>query len=122
LGRVLALATSPVALCVYFWQRMPWAVRRYRITDRRIVILKGLVLREAAGVLFDAFDAIDLEVLFGQEWLHSGNLIFRREGREVFRLEGVLRPVVFREACLKAQKSSIAVHGVLAKQLAAVAG
>jgi len=41
-GKLLAAATIPVSLVVYFWQLMPFVTRRYRLTNARVVIEKGL--------------------------------------------------------------------------------
>jgi len=65
------------------------------------------------------FDVIDVEVLGGQAWLHCGELIFRRDGQEVFRLAGVGRPDVARQACLKVRTAMVATQEVLSQQLAA---
>ena len=62
------------------------------------------------------FDAIDVEILPGQEWLHAGELVFRRQGAEVFRLSGVSRPEPFRQACLEAQTAMVSVRDVLQNQ------
>ncbi len=119
MGKALAAATIPVALVVFFWQLMPFVSRRYRLTNRRIVIDKGLKPVEGSSIALEAFDAIDVELRPGQDWLHCGEMIFRREGQEVFRLSGVGRPEVFRQACLKARTALVATQQVLAAQMAA---
>jgi hypothetical protein len=45
-------------------------------------------------------------------------LVFRHQGREVFRLAGVSRPEVFRQVCLKAQRAMLSFQGILAEQAA----
>lgn len=120
-GMLLAVATIPVSLCVYAWQLLPFVFRRYRITDRRVVVDKGLGLKEERSLGLDEFDEIEIVVLPGQEWLRSGELVFRRDGQEVFRLSGVSRPVPLREVCLKARAALIGVRGVLQSQAAAAA-
>ena len=57
---------------------------------------------EAKSVRLDAFDSIEVDVRPGQDWHHAGDLVFRNGTTETFRLEGVLRPEAFRQACLKA--------------------
>ena len=43
LGKLLAVATLPLSLLVYFWQLTPYGCRRYMLTNRRIIIRKGLM-------------------------------------------------------------------------------
>jgi hypothetical protein len=105
LGKLWALATIPVSLLVYLWRLMPGRCHRYALTDQRVIVRLGLTAKEGPSITLDQFDAIDVAVLPGQEWLHAGDLVFKREGKEVFRLAGVSRPEGFRHACLKAQNA-----------------
>ena len=116
LGNLLAVLTLPVSLAVFAWQLLPFVARRYRITDRRIVIQKGL--SDGPSVGLDEFDAVDVDVLPGQAWLRAGEVIFRRDRREVFRLSGVSRPEIFRHVCLEARTAMTSVHQVLEEQAA----
>ena len=116
LGKLLALATIPISLTVFAWQLLPFVCRRYAITTRRLIIRKGYSETDEKSIDLDGFDAIDVEVLPGQQWLHAGELIFRRDGGEVFRFSGVSRPEVFRQACLKAQDALLSVRAVLEQQ------
>ena len=116
LGTLLSIATLPVSLAVYAWQLMPFVARRYRLTDRRIVIQRGLTPVDGDSIGYDEFDAIEVETLAGQEWLHAGELVFRRDGKEVLRFSGVSRPEVFRQVCLEAQNARLAVDRILAQQ------
>jgi hypothetical protein len=118
LGKLLALATIPISVAVFCWQLMPYVCRRYALTNRRIIIRKGLMPMDEQWIDLDEFEAIDLEVLPGQQWLHAGNLIFRRGGREVLRLSGVSRPEVFRHVCQTAQAALLSVRKVLQQQAA----
>jgi len=113
LGKLLALATIPVSLTVFFWQLMPYFCRRYALTNRRIIIRKGLSAVDAQWIGLDEFDAIEIEVLPGQAWLHSGDLIFRRGNLEVLRLASVARPEVVRQVFLTAQNAHVSVHRAL---------
>ena len=100
LGKLLALATIPLSLAVFCWQLMPYVCRRYALTNRRIIVRKGLLPMDQRWLELDEFETIDVEVLPGQQWLHAGDLIFRQGGNEVLRLRGVSRPEVFRHVCL----------------------
>jgi hypothetical protein len=116
LGKLFALAMIPLALAVYVWQILPFLIRRYRLTDRRVVVQKGLVPKDERFIDLDAFDAIEIAVLPGQAWLRAGDLVFTRNGQEVFRLPGVSRPEAFRQVCQKAQMALLSVRKVLDQQ------
>lgn len=119
LGKLMALATIPVSLAVFCWQLMPYACRRYALTNLRIVVQKGLTAVAGPAIGLDEFDTIDILVLPGQEWLHCGELVFCNEGTEVFRLSGVSRPEIFRQVCLKARTALVSFRQVNAEQAAA---
>jgi hypothetical protein len=91
---------------------------RYRLTNRRVIIERGLAAREEQYVDLDRFDAIDVVVLPGQEWYPAGDLIFRRGTVETFRLRGVMRPETFRQTCMKAHQAFVGVRKAV--QLTAV--
>ncbi len=116
LGKLLALASIPIALVVYAWQLMPIVCRRYTLTSHRILILNGLSAVEEKSLDLDGFDTIDVELLPGQDWLHAGDLVFKQDANEVFRLPGVSRPEVFRQVCLKSQHALLSVRQVLEQQ------
>lgn len=116
IGRLMALVTIPLTLIVFAWQLCPFVCRRYTITNRRVIIQKGYSATDSMSIDLDAFDTIDIEVLLGQAWLHSGELIFRQADKEVFRLSGVSRPDVFRQICLETRSATISVANVLKEQ------
>ena len=104
LGKLFALLLIPVAIPLFALSLLPGVIRRYRLTNRRIVVQKGLQSIDERWVDFDRFDSIDIEVLPGQEWYPAGDLIFRRGAIETFRLQGVSRPETFRHTCLAARR------------------
>jgi hypothetical protein len=105
LGRLLALATIPISLTVFCWQLTPWVCRRYALTSRRIIIQKGLSAVEGPAIGLERFDTIEVAVLPGQQWLRTGEVIFRHQGEEIFRLRGVPQPEIFRQMCLKVRRA-----------------
>jgi hypothetical protein len=119
LGKIMALATIPVSLVVYFWRLMPGYCRRYAVTTRRIVIRRGLTAVEDRWINLDEFDEIRIEVLPGQTWLRCADVSFRRDGHEMMRLAGVSHPEPFRQACLKAQTALVSVGRVIRQQMTA---
>lgn len=101
LGNLIALLAIPLALVLFFLRIAPGIGTRYRLTNRRLIVERGLQSAAEKAVDLDRFDAIDVEVLPGQAWYHAGDLVFRLGNVETFRLEGVSRPAAFRETCLK---------------------
>src|SRR5262245_4634070 len=100
-GNLIALLSIPVALVLFFMRIAPGIGVRYRLTNRRIIVERGLTGVLDKAVDLDRFDTINIEVLPGQAWYHAGDLVFRLGNVETFRLEGVSRPAAFRETCLK---------------------
>jgi hypothetical protein len=109
LGRIALLATIPAGLMLYLSLRLPWAIRRYRLTNRRVMIEQGINPRVQQYVDLDRFDAVDLVVRPGQEWYAAGDLVFRRGPVETLRLAGVSRPESFRRVCLEARQAYVSV-------------
>jgi hypothetical protein len=118
LGNFWALATIPFSLVLYFWLKMPYLCKRYTLTNRRIIICKGLAPRDDKWIELDEFDACEIEILPGQEWLRSGDLVFCHGEIELLRLSGVVRPTVFRNVCLTAQNALVSVRKVVLEQAA----
>lgn len=109
LGNLLALASIPLMLGLYLTMRLPWAITRYRLTNRRVTIDRGIAWKVEQYVDFDRFDSVEVEIKPGQEWYPAGDLVFRLGNTETFRLLGVRRPEVFRQAVLKVQQSYVSV-------------
>jgi len=119
-GRLALLATIPFGLLLYFSLRMPWAIRRYRLTNRRVTMERGINPQVEQYVDLDRFDAIDLVVQPGQEWYQAGDLVFRRGQIETLRLAGVSRPESFRRVCLEARQAYVSVAKAQPERAAAV--
>lgn len=116
LGKLLAVATIPLSFALYFWRVAPRVARRYTLTDRRVMIRQGLAGTEGDWIGLVEFDSIEVEILPGQEFFRSGDLVFRSNGQAVFRLPGVKDPETFRQICLKARLSLAGVADVLSRQ------
>lgn len=121
IGRILALVSIPLILPVYFHMivpRLPFVVfgwpnsacRRYRLTNRRVIVEQAFGGGEQQSVSLDRFDAIDLVVQPGQAWYPAGDLHFRLGEIETFRLVGVPHPQGFRHSCLKAHAGFVGVQ------------
>jgi hypothetical protein len=121
IGRLIALASSPLMAAIYFLMRLPrvpfvlvgfpnalcW---HYRLTNRRVVMENPYRRGEIKSVTLDRFDTIEVVVQPGQEWYKAGDLVFRMGPTETFRIDGVPRPETFRQTCLKAQQSFAGVN------------
>jgi hypothetical protein len=103
LGKLFALVSIPLAVGLYFALRLPFRARRYTLTNRRVVVRKGLTAKDERWVELDRFDSIVLDVLPGQQWFPAGDLVFKNGAVETFRLEAVRHPEAFRRTCLKAR-------------------
>ncbi|MEN6451084.1 MAG: PH domain-containing protein [Thermoguttaceae bacterium] len=119
LGKLLAVAMIPLALVVFCWQLMPYVCRRYALTNRRVIIRKGLLPMDERWIEHDEFDSIDVEVLPGQAWLYAGDLVFRHGGNEVLRLAGVSRPEVFRHVCMTVRNAMVNIRPTAPAEAAA---
>jgi hypothetical protein len=116
LGNLLALLSIPLVLPLYFLKVLPFLGTRYMLTNRRVVVLRGIVGKEEKFVDLDRFDAVEVVVEPGQAWYHAGDLVFKQGAVETFRLEGVSRPEAFRATCLKSQMAHAGVKRARAKQ------
>ena len=120
IGQLIALASIPVMMALYFLMRLPrvplvlvgiqnpfcW---QYRLTNRRL-IQENPFGSEIKSVALDRFDAIDTVIEPGQAWYKAGDLVFRQGQVETFRIWGVPRPETFRQTCLKANQSFVGVQ------------
>jgi hypothetical protein len=116
LGNLLALLSIPIALKLYFFRILPYVGTRYLLTNRRVVVLRGITGVEEKSVDLDRFDNIDIVVQPGQAWYDAGDLIFKKGNVETFRLDGVSRPAAFRETILKSRLAHAGVKQARQKQ------
>jgi hypothetical protein len=115
LGNLIALLSIPHALFLYFWRVLPFVGMRYVLTNRRVIVQRGLMPRDERSVKLDNFDNIRVVVQPGQAWFKAGDLIFANGNREVFRLPGVSRPEAFKMACLKAHLAYVGVQQAMGR-------
>ena len=111
-GRLIALLSVPFILPPYFLTLLPGSpmCRRYRLTNRRVVVERPYGGGEQQSVSLDRFDTIDVVELPGQRWYRAGELVFRNGEIETFRLSGVPNPETFRQTCLKARQGFVGVQ------------
>ena len=58
LGKVFALLLIPFAIGLFFFMLAPGVMRRYRLTNRRVILQKGWKGVDVRWVDFDRFDAM----------------------------------------------------------------
>ncbi|MBC8355534.1 MAG: PH domain-containing protein [Planctomycetes bacterium] len=134
-GNFCALAGIPFALALYFFRLAPSFFGTpmhggfYRLTNRRVIVLRNEIKFSGPSVLpkfifgaevksveLDRFDSIEIERLPGHHWFDAGDLVFRLDGVETFRLEAVSRPDSFRQTCLKSGASFVGIKQALARE------
>lgn len=118
IGNLIALLSIPIALVLFFMRVAPFIGQRYTLTNRRVVVYKGLLIEEERSVALDRFDKVEIDVLPGQAWYNAGDLIFRLGNTETFRLAGVSRPEGFRSQIIKAHMAYVGVKKALERELA----
>lgn len=109
LGNLFALLSIPIAVVLYFKRIGPFVATRYRVTNKRIVVERGLTAQEEKAVEFDRFDNVEIVTSPGDEWYKTGDLVFRQGDVERFRLEGIARPEAFRQICMKSHLAYVGV-------------
>ena len=111
-GNLAALGSIPLALGLYFL-RLGTGVH-YKLTNRRVLEQRfGDVI---GAIPLDGFDSIEVDRQAGQHWYDAGDLVFRRQGQEVFRLRAVSRPEAFRRTCWKSHQSFLGVRQALSRE------
>jgi len=120
LGNLMALPSILPAILLYFWKVLPRVGIRYCLTNRRVVVQRGMKGVDERAIELDGFGSIEVDVLPGQSYYDAGDLVFKSDGTEKFRLAGVSRPEAFRQCCLKARAAFVGVKEVLEQQTAAV--
>ncbi len=114
-GNFIALATAPIGALLYLLRVAPGIGRRYVLTNRRVVVQRGISFAEDKSIELDRFDSIRVDIRPGQAWFAAGDLIFERGGVETFRLDAVPRPETFRHTCLKSHHSYVGTRAALAR-------
>ncbi len=110
LGNLLALLSIPWAVVLYACRIAPWVAVRYVVTNRRVVVQRGVRGTEARSIALDAFDQVRIDVRPGQAWYQAGDVVFRHAGKEVFRLPGVAQPESLQQICGKARGAWLGVQ------------
>lgn len=100
-GNLFVVLSIPIAIVIYISHALPGIGTRYRLTNRRVIVERGITGAAERWIELDRFDRIEVLVRPGQQWYAAGDLIFYLGERETFRLKGVSRPESFKAACIK---------------------
>lgn len=112
-GNLIALLSVPIGMILYLKRVGPFVGMRYRVTNRRIIVERGLSNQEERAIEYDRFDNIEVDIDPGDEWYKAGDLVFKNGEVERFRLEGVSRPESFRQVCWKSRQAYVGVQEAL---------
>lgn len=112
-GNLLALATIPIGAALYLAKLAPFLCRRYVLTDTAVMITQGITQRPGKSVAHDDYDSIDVDVLPGQAWFDSADLVFRKSGEEVLRLSAVASAEMFRRTIWETRLSHLQLRSLL---------
>lgn len=116
IGNFIVLASIPHALALYIFRILPFVGMRYKLTNRRVVVQRGLMAVDDKSVELDRFDSVVIEIRPGQKWFKAGDLVFHLGHVETFRLEGVSRPEAFRMVCMNSRNAYVEVGEALQRQ------
>ena len=109
LGRLALLATIPIGLMLYLSLRLPWAIRRYRLTNRRVSIEIGINPRVVQYVTLDNFDAVDVDVSLAA-LPEYGRMLTALKGDDLPRFEARFKELA--EACARFDQVLVQVQRV----------
>jgi hypothetical protein len=112
-GNLFCLLGIPLALVLYFKRVGPFVATRYRLTNQRIIVERGMSAKEHKSIGLDQFDQIQVVVQPGQAWYDAGDLLFLQDNVERFVLPGVSRPQAFRQVCQKSKQAYVGVKQAL---------
>jgi uncharacterized membrane protein YdbT with pleckstrin-like domain len=99
---VLAPLGWMVLLPIYFLKVLPFLARRYALTNRRLMIQRGLKFKTSAEVSLADIDAIRIDANSINSFFRAADLEVVSKGKVVLRLPGVPDPESFRWAVLNA--------------------
>jgi hypothetical protein len=104
-----ALVVAPAGWLVmglpYFGKLLPFVARRYTLTNRRLMIRRGLKPSPSREVALADIDEVRIHKDANSEFFRSGTLEIVSKGQVVLKLPGVPSPEAFRHSILDACKA-----------------
>jgi hypothetical protein len=107
-GRLLTstIVLAPLAWMImalgYFGKLLPFAARRYTLTNRRLMIRRGLKGKPGEQVALADIDEVRVQTDANSDFFRAANLEIVSKGQVVLTLRGVPEPDGFRHAILNA--------------------
>jgi hypothetical protein len=114
LGRVLMLSIIAAPLGwlllapLYFAKILPFVARRYTLTNRRVMIRRGLKPAATHEVPLAAVDEVRVVKNANSEFYRAGTLEIISGGKVALTLPGMPEPESFRHAIINASKAWVA--------------
>ncbi|MBX9677731.1 MAG: PH domain-containing protein [Gemmataceae bacterium] len=111
LGRAFTatIILAPLAWIImsfaYFVKLMPFAMRRYTLTNRRVMIRAGWKGTPAGEVALADIDEVKMVVDGNSDFFRAGNLEIISQGKTVLTLTGIPEPEGFRHAILNTRNA-----------------
>jgi hypothetical protein len=110
---LIAPILAPLAALLYFAQKVFGS--RYVLTNRSVQSWAAMGERMNAQAPLTEIAEIEIERRAGQAFFHAADLVVRNAAGDVtLRLEGVVRPDVFRQTILEARDARIQTEASLA--------
>jgi len=102
-GNLCVLLSIPIAVPLYLRNFAPRFATRYRITNRRILVERGVKGNIEKALSLDEFDQVTFSTKPGQAWFRSADVTFFNTGEPILELPGVPYPTGFVKTCRNAQ-------------------
>ena len=111
LGRALirSIVAAPLGWLllapVYFLKILPFVARRYTLTNRRLMIQRGLQPKPSHEILLADIDDVRVQRDANSEFYRAGTLEIISQGKVVLTLPGVPEPESLRQSIIAAYKA-----------------
>jgi hypothetical protein len=106
---MLLIVTAPLGWLLlapfYFVKILPFLARRYTLTNRRLMVQRGLKPRPVQEVSLADIDDVQVKADGNTPFFRAANLEIISQGKVVMTLKGVPGPEAFRHAILHACKA-----------------
>jgi hypothetical protein len=104
-GLAIAAVAWVIMAPAYFGKLLPFVAKRYTLTNRRLMIRRGLKPKPSKEVALADIDDIRIVKDANSDFFMSGTVEVISKGQVVLKLPGVPGPEAFRHAILNAVKA-----------------
>jgi hypothetical protein len=98
IGIVIAFLAWALMAPVFFGKLLPGMARRYTLTNRRLMIRRGLTAKPSQEIALADIDEVRIVKDSNSEFFRAGNLEVISQGQVKLTLKGVPNPEAFRHA------------------------